>query len=151
MTLQPPLVSNGPPLFSNRQHFPKPQIMLRMAFVEGWISPLYCMSWKTLLYCIVFGSLFVLYELLYCVCIERDGSLLCIVFVLYELEDTRNHYQLPSSPKGLYPFNSFHNAALGGFLYFPQKGSYLQQTLNLNRFLNPITEHPIQVPNGVDL
>ena len=51
MTLQPPLVSNGPPLFSNRQHFPKPQIMLRMAFVERG------------------GSLFVLYELLYCSCI----------------------------------------------------------------------------------
>ena len=57
MTLQPPLVSNGPPLFSNRQHFPKPQIMLRMAFVERggsllcivWavVLYLYCMSWKT--------------------------------------------------------------------------------------------------------
>ena len=93
---------------------------------------LYCMSCciVVVLYCIVFVF----------------GSL----FVLYELEDTRNHYQLPSSPKSLYPFNSFHNAALGGFLYSPQKGSYLQQTLNLNRFLNPITEHPIQVPNGVD-
>ena len=44
MTLQPPLVSNGPPLFSNRQHFPKPQIMLRMAFVERGGS-LLCIVW----------------------------------------------------------------------------------------------------------
>ena len=56
-----------------------------------------------------------------------------------------------------YPFNSFHRPfkGSGGELYFPQKVFVTNQeepskAPNLNRFLNPITDHPIRIPNGMD-
>ena len=56
-----------------------------------------------------------------------------------------------------YPFNSFHRPfkGSGGELYFPQKVFVTNQERpskapNLNRFLNPITDHPIRIPNGMD-